>query len=787
MSIVLPTNTATPGTVFAVGPAPPTASTGSQGSSGSWPSREERAAVPAVDRPRRSCPTGPPRPGPASASQSRCRCQPVGHRCARRADFGPARPRRRRIRRRSRRAVRRASPRRRDHRDLHRVAGPGHRRRHRPPARRWSWRSERAGARRDDQGASRLTAGRALRSVTLTIGTGEFVALVGPSGSGKSTLLAIAGTLERPTSGQVRVAGSAVEHLSDRELSAVRAPQHRLRLPAVLPRPHAVGARQRRHRPALPGHARPTSGARRPGSARRSGARAPGGAPAGRAVGRRVSAGRDRPGPRRASRPSSWPTSPPATSTPRQGAEILAPAHRLNAAGATILVVTHNPEIADALPRTIRLRDGSSNRTAGPAMTRAPRPFGGPGGARRPHEPPARRDTGALGAPRPAGRPVRRCCRPPGSRLGIATMVGVLGISTSSRAQLIAEIDALGTNLLTVTPGQSFSGQTSRFPNKRPAMVRRIGPVLAVVRDRRRQRQRVPQRPDPRREHQRDHRLRRAAHPPAPCRAIWPSGRFLNAATAHFPAVVLGASAAERARRRPRRRDDTGLARQPLVLGRGRPRPVAARARTRPQRPRRLSGREQPLGAAARPSRSTSGPTRSASAVRSVLAATADPAAPQDVAITNPSDALTARADASAAFQSLFLALGGVALLVGGVGIANVMVIAVLERRGEIGLRRALGATRPISASSSSPKSALLALVGGTAARSSAGSPPRSTPRRGTGTPWSRRPPWAAVAAAVTVGAVAGLYPAAKPRGCPPPRPSAPSSAGRFHHPERLD
>ena len=105
----------------------------------------------------------------------------------------------------------------------------------------------------------------------------------------------------------------------------------------------------------------------------------------------------------------------------------------------------------------------------------------------------------------------------------------------------------------------------------------------------------------------------------------------------------------------------------------------------------------------------------SVAAVAGVLAATADPAAPQDVTISNPADALTARADATAAFQALFLALGAVALLVGGVGIANVMVIAVLERRGEIGLRRALGATRTHIAAQFVAESALLALLGGIA------------------------------------------------------------------------
>jgi hypothetical protein len=84
----------------------------------------------------------------------------------------------------------------------------------------------------------------------------------------------------------------------------------------------------------------------------------------------------------------------------------------------------------------------------------------------------------------------------------------------------------------------------------------------------------------------------------------------------------------------------------------------------------------------------------SVAAVEAVLAATSDPAAPQDAAVASPADALIARADAAAAFQGLFLGLGAVALLVGGIGIANVMVISVLERRGEIGLRRALGARR---------------------------------------------------------------------------------------------
>ena len=145
-----------------------------------------------------------------------------------------------------------------------------------------------------------------------------------------------------------------------------------------------------------------------------------------------------------------------------------------------------------------------------------------------------------------------------------------------------------------------------------------------------------------------------------------------------------------------------------------------------------------------------------------MLPATADPAAPQDVSVANPADALTARADASAAFQSLFLALGAVALLVGGIGIANVMVIAVLERRGEIGLRRALGARRlhiggPVRRRGDRCSPA----AGAWPARSSAASPPTvyAAARH-----WDAVVPvpvlLAAVAIALVLGAVAGLYPA---------------------------
>ena len=360
------------------------------------------------------------------------------------------------------------------------------------------------------------------------------------------------------------------------------------------------------------------------------------------------------------------------------------------------------------------------------------------------------------------GRPGRAALSAAGVALGIATMVAVLGISNSSRSQLVAQIDSLGTNLLTVTPGQSFSGQNVTLPRTAPAMVARIGPV-----------QSASALGDVNANVYRNDRIS-----PANSEAIsvysagtglirtveghLARGRFLNGATEHFPAVVLG-SATAHALGVDRADGSTqvwlgnhwfgvvGIL-DPVVLA-----PELDRSA--------LIGfpiAKQLLGANGSPVEIyvRTDPT-SVSSVRSVLAATVDPAAPQNASITNPTDALTARADASAAFQSLFLALGGIALVVGGIGIANVMVIAVLERRGEIGVRRSLGATRTQVGVQFVAEAALLALVGGIggAVFGSLATAAYSLVRH-----WNVTVSIAtlliAVAGAVIVGAVAGVYPA---------------------------
>ena len=154
-------------------------------------------------------------------------------------------------------------------------------------------------------------------------------------------------------------------------------------------------------------------------------------------------------------------------------------------------------------------------------------------------------------------------------------------------------------------------------------------------------------------------------------------------------------------------------------------------------------------------------PTYEIAAVYSVLAATANPEAPNEVDVSQPSAALVAQADAQAALNGLFLGLGAVALLVGAVGVANIMVISVLERRSEIGLRRALGATRGHIRTQFLSEAILLSLFGGAAGIVLG---VISTAIYASSKHWGVViPPLAwggGIGASVVIGAVAGLWPA---------------------------
>ena len=222
---------------------------------------------------------------------------------------------------------------------------------------------------------------------------------------------------------------------------------------------------------------------------------------------------------------------------------------------------------------------------------------------------------------------------------------------------------------------------------------------------------------------------------------------------------------------RPRLPRSADLAGTPVVQRRGHPEALAAAARHRQQRPDRLSGRpDVPRPCQHGPRRGEGRPpstiyvrtaTGHEAAVQSLLAQTANPEAPNEVNASQPSDALTARAAAAGAFDSLFLGLGVVALIVGAVGVANIMVISVLERRSEIGLRRALGATKGQIRTQFLAESILLAVIGGVVGVLAGAA---ATAVYASSKGWAVVIPaeaWSGgIASAILIGAFAGLMPA---------------------------
>ena len=366
-------------------------------------------------------------------------------------------------------------------------------------------------------------------------------------------------------------------------------------------------------------------------------------------------------------------------------------------------------------------------------------------------------------------RPTRAFLSALGIAIGIAAMIAVVGISASSRAQLTAQLDSLGTNLLTTTAGQDLFGNSSSLPQDTVGRVRLIDKVesassTGVVKN-----SLVYRTP----------LIDRNASGGITTMAADLSlldvvagqidrGTWLNEATSQYPATVLGQTAARRLGVvTPGTKVWLG-GRWFTVVGILKPVVLAPELDNAA-----LIGQGVATSLLGHDGNPTTVYTRSEDSavnqVRDLLAPSISPQAPNEVKVSRPSDALEAKNAADQAFTSLLLGVGSIALLVGGIGVANTMIISVLERRREIGLRRSLGAMRGHILVQFMAEALLLSTLGGTlgcilgigvtAGMASANGWPFSLPVIAVA---------GGLGATIVIGALAGVYPAVRAARTPP-------------------
>jgi putative ABC transport system permease protein len=351
-----------------------------------------------------------------------------------------------------------------------------------------------------------------------------------------------------------------------------------------------------------------------------------------------------------------------------------------------------------------------------------------------------------------------------GIAIGVAAIVAVLGLSASSQAGLLAEINQLGTNLLTVSNGQSFTGGTAELPITATGMISRISGVQQAQSTGALSGANAFRTPYIPSVDTNGLTVQAASLNLLPVVATTVAqGHYLNTATAQEPVAVLGAAAAQLLGI-----DHVYTGERIWVGGQwfyiaGVLKPAVLASVIDSTILIGYPAAEKYLGFDGHPSTIylRAAQTDRVNAVDNLLAATANPENPSGVTVSQPSSALVAQADAKSALNGLFLGLGAVALLVGAVGVANIMIISVLERRSEIGLRRALGATKSHIRTQFLCEAILLGLLGGVvgvALGVTATAVYAHTKHWATVIPTEA---WAGgIAASIIIGAVAGLIPA---------------------------